>query len=54
MEIAEHEFIAIIGPNGSGKSTLAQLLNNGLYLPGAGRVVVDGMDSNLPQSRSLI
>ena len=52
LEIAEHGIIAIIGPNGSGKSTLAKLLN-GLYLPDAGRVVVDGIDSHLPQYRPL-
>ncbi|MGI8456710.1 MAG: energy-coupling factor ABC transporter ATP-binding protein [Propionibacteriaceae bacterium] len=36
--------VAIIGANGSGKSTLARLLN-GLVLPTAGRVRVDGLDT---------
>lgn len=36
--------IGVIGPNGAGKSTLAKLLN-GLVLPTAGRVVVDGLDT---------
>lgn len=36
--------IAVIGANGSGKSTLARLLN-GLVVPSAGRVLVDGMDT---------
>jgi len=42
LELGEHR-IGVIGPNGSGKSTLARLLN-GLVLPTAGRVVVDGFD----------
>ena len=37
-------FTAILGHNGSGKSTMAKLMN-GLYLPGEGRVTVDGMDT---------
>ncbi|NYJ06983.1 energy-coupling factor ABC transporter ATP-binding protein [Petropleomorpha daqingensis] len=36
--------IGIIGANGGGKSTLARLLN-GLVLPSAGRVLVDGLDT---------
>ncbi|MEG9224962.1 energy-coupling factor ABC transporter ATP-binding protein [Aeromicrobium sp. Sec7.5] len=35
--------IGIIGANGSGKSTLARLFN-GLALPAAGHVLVDGLD----------
>jgi biotin transport system ATP-binding protein len=36
--------IGVIGANGSGKSTLARLLN-GLVVPAAGRVLVDGLDT---------
>lgn len=36
--------IAVVGANGSGKSTLARLLN-GLTLPAAGQVLIDGLDT---------
>ncbi len=36
--------IAVVGANGSGKSTLARLVN-GLVLPSAGAVRVDGLDT---------
>ncbi|TDR87252.1 energy-coupling factor ABC transporter ATP-binding protein [Enterovirga rhinocerotis] len=35
--------IAILGPNGSGKSTFVRLIN-GLVVPSAGRLDVDGLD----------
>lgn len=38
------DFISVVGANGSGKSTLLQLLN-GLILPDAGSVLVDGLDT---------
>ncbi|MGW0251711.1 energy-coupling factor ABC transporter ATP-binding protein [Nocardia goodfellowii] len=36
--------VGIIGANGSGKSTLARMIN-GLLIPAAGRVTVDGLDT---------
>jgi energy-coupling factor transport system ATP-binding protein len=44
MEIRRGEFLALAGANGSGKSTLARLLN-GLLLPDAGAVTVNGIDT---------
>jgi biotin transport system ATP-binding protein len=43
LELTEHR-IGIVGGNGSGKSTLARMLN-GLVVPTAGRVTVDGLDT---------
>lgn len=44
LDIAEGSFTAVIGQNGSGKSTLAKALN-GLLLPSAGTVLVNGWDT---------
>lgn len=42
FSIEDGQFVAVLGRNGSGKSTLARLLN-GLIIPDAGRVTVDGI-----------
>ncbi|HLO03302.1 MAG TPA: energy-coupling factor transporter ATPase [Symbiobacteriaceae bacterium] len=42
LTVRRGEFVAILGANGSGKSTLARHLN-GLFLPTAGEVRVDGL-----------
>ena len=44
LEIERGSFTAVLGHNGSGKSTLAKLLN-GILLPTAGRVLVEGMET---------
>jgi energy-coupling factor transport system ATP-binding protein len=48
LDVGKGEFVALLGHNGSGKSTVAKLLN-GLYTPGAGHVLVSGMDTKDPQ-----
>ena len=44
LSVPDGQFVAIVGHNGSGKSTLARHIN-GLLLPGAGKVTVDGLDT---------
>ncbi|MBQ2253142.1 MAG: energy-coupling factor transporter ATPase [Clostridia bacterium] len=44
LEIERGSFVAVLGHNGSGKSTLAKLLN-GILVPTAGQVLVDGIDT---------
>ncbi len=43
LNVEPGEVIGIVGPSGSGKSTFAKLLQR-LYVPEAGRVLVDGVD----------
>ncbi len=44
LRVARGERVALIGPSGAGKSTVSALLQAHL-LPGAGRVLVDGLDT---------
>ena len=44
FQLPKGSLTAVIGANGSGKSTFARLLN-GLVVPDAGRVLVDGHDT---------
>jgi ATP-binding cassette, subfamily B, bacterial HlyB/CyaB len=37
------QFVGVVGPSGSGKSTLAKLIQR-LYVPEAGRILIDGVD----------
>ncbi|GAA5071349.1 ABC transporter ATP-binding protein [Roseibacterium beibuensis] len=37
------EIVSVIGPNGAGKTTLFNMIS-GVYLPGGGKVVLDGED----------
>lgn len=53
LSIADGEFISLIGHTGSGKSTLVQHLN-GLLLPTAGSVLVDGLDTREKKLRPAI
>jgi branched-chain amino acid transport system ATP-binding protein len=43
FEVARGSVHAVIGPNGAGKTTLLNLLS-GIYVPDAGRIVLDGQD----------
>ncbi len=49
FNVERGSFTAIIGQNGSGKSTLAKNLN-GLLLPTEGKVLIDGLDTSVPEN----
>jgi subfamily B ATP-binding cassette protein HlyB/CyaB len=43
LKVAPGQVIGIVGPSGSGKSTLTKLIQR-LYVPEAGRILIDGID----------
>ena len=47
--VKKGSFTAVIGQNGSGKSTLAKNIN-GLLVPTAGKIYVDGLDTADPEN----
>lgn len=53
LKIHKGEFIVILGHNGSGKSTLAKL-SNAIYVPTSGKVLVEGMDTSVPENELAI
>ena len=52
LKIKPGEVIGIVGRSGSGKSTLTKLIQR-LYVPGRGRVLVDGQDLAVIDTTSL-
>jgi len=52
LDIVPGEFVALLGPNGAGKTTLIKHFN-GLRVPSAGSVVVDGMDTRRVKTSRL-
>ncbi|HSV56766.1 MAG TPA: energy-coupling factor transporter ATPase, partial [Magnetospirillaceae bacterium] len=53
MDICDGEYVALAGANGSGKSTLVRCLD-GLVVPPAGTIRVDGLDPALAVERRLV
>lgn len=53
LRVEDGEYLAVAGANGSGKSTLIRCLN-GLVVPPAGTVAVDGLDPCRPEERRSI
>jgi ATP-binding cassette subfamily B protein len=45
LRVTEGQTIAIVGPSGSGKTTVVKLLS-GLYAPGAGRILYNGISQS--------
>lgn len=45
LDIPQGQFLAVLGHNGCGKSTVAKLIN-GILVPSAGKVIVDGLDTS--------
>jgi iron complex transport system ATP-binding protein len=52
FEFEAGAFVGIVGPNGSGKSTLIDLID-GILLPGAGEVLVNGVATDKYRRRAM-
>jgi ATP-binding cassette subfamily C protein LapB len=52
LTIPAGQHVAVLGANGSGKSTLLRMLA-GLYEPGTGRILLDGLDLHQIHPRDL-
>ncbi len=52
LAVAPGETVALVGPSGAGKSTVFQLLLR-FYDPGAGRILVDGVDISTTDPEEL-
>lgn len=51
LQVGAGEIYGLIGPNGSGKTTTVRMVT-GLYLPTAGRVLIDGIDLKAEPERA--
>jgi iron complex transport system ATP-binding protein len=52
MQVPDGGFVGVLGPNGSGKTTLLRVLA-GTLKPSSGRVLIDGVDVNVLDRRTL-
>ena len=52
LDIPAGQVVGVVGSSGSGKSTLAKMIQR-LYVPGSGRVLVDGVDLAMVDTASL-
>ena len=46
IDIAQHEFFALLGPSGCGKTTLLRMIS-GLETPTEGQIIIGGQDMAL-------